>query len=95
MCTKGNNSKYTNNYIDIQFKAHSNLHQVLDIRIKFVNDLRQVGGFSPDSPVFSTINTDRHKIKEMLLKVALYTVTHKLIIVHPGFLNESLPLLQK
>ena len=42
MCIKGNNSKYTKNYIDIQFKSDSNLHQVLDIRIKFVNDLRQV-----------------------------------------------------
>jgi len=36
--------------------------------IKFVSDLRQVGGFS------STNKTDRHDITEILLKVALNTI---------------------
>jgi hypothetical protein len=39
--------------------------------IKFVHDLRQVGGFSLAS---STIKTDRHGRTEILLKVALNTI---------------------
>jgi hypothetical protein len=42
--------------------------------IKFVSDLRKVGGFSPGPPVSSTNKTDRHDIIEMLLKVALNTI---------------------
>jgi hypothetical protein len=30
--------------------------------------------FSPDSPVSSTIKTDRHDVTEILLKVALNTI---------------------
>ena len=40
--------------------------------IKFVSDLRQVGGFLR---VFFTNKTDRHDITEILLKVALNTIT--------------------
>jgi hypothetical protein len=40
--------------------------------IKFVSDLRQVGGLI--SPVSSTNKTDRHDITETLLKVALNTI---------------------
>ena len=36
--------------------------------IKFVSDLRQVGGFFPGTLVSSTNKTDRHNITEMLLK---------------------------
>ena len=46
---------------------------ILDIQyqvIKFVGDLRQVGG-SPGIPVSSTNKTDRHDITDILLKVAL------------------------
>jgi len=39
--------------------------------IKFVSDLRQVGGFLRFSP---PNKTDRHDISEILLKVALSTV---------------------
>ena len=39
--------------------------------IKFISDLRQVSGFSLDTPVSSTNNTDRHDITEILLKKAL------------------------
>jgi len=38
--------------------------------IKFVSDLRQIGGFSP---VSSINKTDRHDIAEILLKVTLNT----------------------
>ena len=41
--------------------------------IKFVSDLRQVGGFSPVPPVSSTYKTYRHDITEILLKVAINT----------------------
>jgi hypothetical protein len=40
--------------------------------IKFVNDLRHVGG--PGPPVSFTNKTDRHDITEILLKVALNTI---------------------
>jgi hypothetical protein len=39
--------------------------------IKFVGDLRQVGG----TPVSSSNKTDRQDITEILLKVALNTIT--------------------
>jgi hypothetical protein len=39
--------------------------------IKFVSDLWEVGDFFPGTPISSTINTDRHDIAEILLKVAL------------------------
>jgi hypothetical protein len=43
--------------------------------IKFVCDLRQVSGFPPGTPDFSTNRTDRHDIAEILLKMALNTIT--------------------
>jgi hypothetical protein len=43
--------------------------------IKFVNDLRQVGGFLRVLQVSSTNKTDCHDITEILLKVALSTQT--------------------
>jgi hypothetical protein len=45
--------------------------------IKFVSDLRQVGGFSASPPVSSTNKTERHDITEILLKVALNTISNK------------------
>ena len=42
---------------------------------QFVNDLRQVGYFSPNTPLSSTNKTDRHDIAKILLKVALNTIT--------------------
>jgi hypothetical protein len=41
--------------------------------IKFVSDLRQVGGFLTGTPISSTSKSDRHDIHEILLKVALST----------------------
>jgi hypothetical protein len=54
---------------------------VLDTTLcdKFVSDLRQVGGFSPDPPVTSINITELHDIAKILLKVALKTIT--LIII--------------
>ena len=43
--------------------------------IKFVSDLWQVGCFSPGTPVSSINKTDRHDITEILLKLALNTIT--------------------
>ena len=48
--------------------------------IKFVSDLRQVGGFSQGPPVSSTNKTDRHDITEILLKVALSTIKQNLFL---------------
>jgi hypothetical protein len=43
--------------------------------IKFVSDLHQIGGFSPDYPVSFTNEMDRHDTTEILLKVVLNTKT--------------------
>jgi hypothetical protein len=43
--------------------------------MKFVSDLRQIGGFSPGPPVSSTNKTDRQDITEILLKVTLNTIS--------------------
>jgi hypothetical protein len=37
--------------------------------------MQQIGGFSPGTPVSSTNKTDCHDIIEILLKVALNTIT--------------------
>jgi len=51
--------------------------------IKFVSDLRLVGGFSPNPLVSSTNKTDRHDIPitEILLKVALITIIRANVII--------------
>ena len=54
---------------------HGEVYLIQHYVIKFVSDLRQVGGFSPSTPVFFTNKTDRHIITEILLKVALNTIT--------------------
>jgi hypothetical protein len=54
--------------------VHGKVYSVQHYVIKFVSDLRQVGGFQ-DTPFFSTNKTDRHNITELLLKVSLNTVT--------------------
>jgi hypothetical protein len=42
--------------------------------IKFVSDLRQVGGFFPGTPISPTNKTGRHDITDILLNVALNTI---------------------
>ena len=58
-------------------KAYSMQHYV----IKFVSDLRQVGGFLLVLPISSTNQTDCHDIAEILLKVVLNTISHTLTLV--------------
>ena len=43
--------------------------------IKFVSDLRKIGGFFPGTPVSATNKTDSHDIAELLLKVTLSAIT--------------------
>ena len=43
--------------------------------VKFISDLGQVGDFSLGTPVSSTNKTDRLDMTEILLKVALNTIT--------------------
>ena len=56
--------------------------------INFVSALRQVGGFSPGSPVSSTNKTDRNDKAEILLKVELDTIT----ITHDTYWRQRLLL---
>jgi hypothetical protein len=53
--------------------VHGKMYLIQHYLIKLVSDLRQVGGFSPGTPVSSTNKTDCHDIAELLLKVALNT----------------------
>ena len=54
--------------------AHGEVYSIQHYVIKFVSDLRQVGGFLPVVRFPSPIKTDRHDIAEILLKVALNTI---------------------
>jgi hypothetical protein len=45
--------------------------------MKFISDLQQVGGFLRVLEISFTNKTDHHNITEILLKVALNTITHK------------------
>ena len=47
----------------------------LNIYLRFYFSSNQLLGFSPDTLVTSTNQTDRHNITEILLKVALNTIT--------------------
>jgi hypothetical protein len=49
--------------------VHGELYPIQHYVMKFVSDLRQVGDFSPGTPVSSTSKTDCHNITEILLKV--------------------------
>ena len=56
--------------------THVEVHYVIQhYVIKFVSDLRQVGGFIRVTLVSSTNKTDVHDITEILLKVTLNTIT--------------------
>jgi hypothetical protein len=49
--------------------AHGEVYSIQYYVIKFVSDLRLIGGFYPGTPVSSTDKTDRYDIAELLLKV--------------------------
>ena len=52
--------------------------------IKFVSDLRQVGGFLRVLTVSFTKEADHHDIAEILLKVALNTISLPLTLYKKG-----------
>jgi hypothetical protein len=60
--------------------THGEVYSIQHYVIKFVSDLRQVGG----SPVFSTNKTDCHDITKLLLKVVLNTIT---LIINISFFS--------
>jgi hypothetical protein len=60
--------------------------------IKFASELRQVSDFYPSTGVSSTNKTDRHDLAEILLKVALNTITTKLPPFRPQFFFVRLPI---
>ena len=55
--------------------THDETYSIQHYVIKFISDLRQVGGFSMGTPVTTTNKTDLNDITEILLKVALNTIT--------------------
>jgi hypothetical protein len=59
--------------------------------IKFVSDLRQVGGFLQGTPVSSTNKTYSHARTEILLKVALNTInqTHPRMEPHISWPHQT------
>jgi hypothetical protein len=56
--------------------VHGEVYSIHHYVIKFVSDLRQVGGFLQVLRFFPTNKTDRHDITEILLKVALNTIKY-------------------
>ena len=54
---------------------HGEVYSIQQYVIKFVSDLRQVSSFFPGTPASSINKTDHHDIAELLLKVALNTIT--------------------
>ena len=55
-------------------RVHGDVYSIQHYVIKFVSHLRQVGCFSPDTPISYTNKTDRHDMTEILLKMALSTI---------------------
>ena len=61
---------------------HGEVYSIQHYVVKFVSDLRQVDGFLWVLRFLSTNKTDYHDITEILLKVALNTITILLSIIH-------------
>ena len=55
--------------------THGEVYLIQHYVIKYVSDLRQVGGFLLGTPVSSTNKADCHDIAELLLKVVLIIIT--------------------
>jgi len=68
---------------------HGEVYLIQHYVIKFVSDLRQVGGFLWFN--YSTNKTDHHDITEILLKVTLNTINQKLER-NTEILNKNLQL---
>ena len=62
---------------------HSEVYLIQYYVIEFVSELRQVGGFSPGAPFYSTTKTDLHYFTEILLKVALNMINQTYNIMYP------------
>ena len=60
--------------------VHGEAYSIQHYVIKFVSDLRQVGGFLWVLLLSSTNEIDRHDTNEILLKVALNTINQKSIL---------------
>ena len=58
--------------------AHGEVYLIQHYVIKLVSDLWLVGGFNPGTLVSPPNRIDRHDITEILLKVALNTITQTL-----------------
>ena len=54
--------------------VHGQMYLIQHHVIKYVSDLRQVGGFPQAPSVSSNNKTDRHDITEIVLKVMLNTL---------------------
>jgi hypothetical protein len=54
--------------------VHGEVYSIQHYVIKFVSDLRQVGGFIRVLRFLATNKTDGHDVTEILLKVALNTI---------------------
>ena len=64
----------TTNFVR-SYPAHGEVYWIQHYVIKFVSDFWHVGGFLRVIRVSSTNKTDRHDRTEILLKVALKTIT--------------------
>ena len=51
-----------------------------NIMIQFVSNLPEVGGFLQVIPIFTINKTDHHDIAEILLKVALNTISPNVVL---------------
>jgi hypothetical protein len=73
ICAISQSVPITTNFVSLN-PANGEVYLIQHYVIKVVSGLRQVW-FSPGSPVSSTNKTDCHNITEILLKVALNTIT--------------------
>jgi hypothetical protein len=69
--------------------AYGEVYSIQHYVIKFVSDLRKVGGFLRGTPFSSVNKTDCHDITEILLKVVLSTIA--LTLQHINSLLNILP----
>ena len=62
--------------------VHGEVYSIQHYVIKFVKDLRQVSGSLQSLWFPPSLKTDRHDITEILLKVALNTITQTITPIH-------------
>ena len=69
--------------------VHGEVYSIQHYVIKFVSDFAADRWFSAGTPVSSTNKTDCHDIDEILLKVALNTITLTILHVFIGNINKK------